>query len=283
MTAKWVWGVVGIVLAGCGRAPEPAVTAEPPPPAPLTVKTTRDFAVPVLMYHRVSPLTEAEAQNPLTRDLTVLPEDFEAQIRFLADEGYALLSVYDVQRALLEREPLPEKAVAITLDDGYRDNFEHAFPILRRYGASATVFLVQKTVGDARHLDWRQIRQMRIGGVRYGSHSATHADLTTLDDSALESELLGSRRFLEAGLLEPVTSLAYPAGRFDDRVAEAAREFGYLTAWKKGGGPVRPGDDLLRLPRVRVHGKTDMRDFRRKVSSGVWALRMKSAARRADG
>lgn len=283
MRARWLLGLVGIGLAGCDAAPKPRIEREPVRSASAATRVTRDFAVPVLMYHRVAPLSESEARNPLTRDLTVLPEDFESQVRFLKEEGYQLLSVYDVQQALLSGDPLPEKAAAITLDDGYRDNFEHAFPILRKYGASATIFLVQKTVGDARHLDWGEIRQMRGQGVRYGSHSATHADLTALDEAGLRTELLGSRRFFEAGLEEPVTSLAYPAGKFDDRVAACARGFGYLTAWKKGGGPVRPGDDPFRLPRIRVHGQTDLADFRRKASSGIWAMRQEREARRDSG
>src|SRR5688572_8639903 len=109
-----------ILLVGCHREPiavrvEPAVAKHKPP-------MTSNFAIPVLMYHRVSPLSEREAKSPLVRDLTVLPEDFENQVRYLSQNGYALLSVYDIQQALLNGEPLPKKGVAITLDDGYRDN-----------------------------------------------------------------------------------------------------------------------------------------------------------------
>lgn len=233
-----------------------------------------DFAVPVLMYHRISPLTESESRNALTRDLTVLPEDFEEQVRYLRDNGFVLLSVYDVQDALLNGRGLPEKAVALTFDDGYRDNFEHAFPILKKYEASATIFLVKNTVGSPKHLTWSMIREMRPQDVRYGSHSVSHADLPSLPDALLDHELVESKRFFEAGLGEPVTSLAYPAGRFDDRVVARVRFAGYLTAWDKGGGAVRPGDDPYRLPRVRVHGKTSMKDFERKVWSGYWERRM---------
>lgn len=76
-----------------------------------------------------------------------------------------------------------------------------------------------------------------------------------------------------------MTSLAYPAGARDDRVVNAVREASYVAAWDKGGGPVEPrhADDPYRLPRVRVHGKTDMKAFKRKVESGIWAMKIRSA------
>jgi peptidoglycan/xylan/chitin deacetylase (PgdA/CDA1 family) len=230
------------------------------------------------MYHRVCPLTEGEARNELTRDLTVLPEDFEAQVKHLSENGFAILSAYDVQRALLEGTPLPEKAVALTFDDGYRDNFEHAFPILKKYGASATIFLVRNTVDGPRHLTWSMIREMCPDGVTYGSHSVSHADLPSLSDALLDYELIESKWFLESGLKATVSTLAYPAGRFDDRVVQHVRSAGYLTAWDKGGGAVRPGDDPYRLPRVRVHGKTTIEDFERKAWSGFWERRIEQAS-----
>ena len=256
-----------VVALGCGYSPPSNGSLRPAEPKWAGV---HDFAVPVLMYHRVCPLTDREASNELTRDLTVLPEDFEQQVKHLSDQGFAILSVYDVQNALLSGGKLPEKAAALTFDDGYRDNFEHAFPILRKYGASATIFLVKNTIDGPRHLTWNMIRKMRPKGVRYGSHTVSHPDLTSLSNDALDSELVESKRFIENGLCEPVTSLAYPAGKFDDRVVLHACNAGYLTAWDKGGGPVRPGDNPLRLPRVRVHGQTSMREFERKVWSGYW-------------
>jgi len=114
------------------------------------------------------------------------------------------------------------------------------------------------------------IRGMREKRIRYGSHTVTHPDLTSIGERRLDYELTESKRFLESELREPVTSLAYPAGRFDDRVVKHVRMAGYLTAWDKGGGPVTPSDDPYRLPRVRVHGRTSINDFERKVWSGYW-------------
>ncbi|HOS42762.1 MAG TPA: polysaccharide deacetylase family protein [Armatimonadota bacterium] len=259
-----VVGYVGVA----SRRNAPVVT--PPAPAAPTVPMTHDFAVPVLMYHRVCELTPREARSPLMRDLTVPPADFAWQMQYLVENGFTIVSVDEVERALRERRPLPEKAVAVTLDDGYRDNFTCAFPILRRHEAPATVFLVTSVVGDDAHLTWEHARAMQGERCGFQSHTVHHYDLTTLNDSTLASELVDSRATITAHLRRPVSQLAYPAGAFNDRVVAGVQAAGYTIAWKKGGGPVTPDCDPLRLPRVRVHGRTTLEDFARKVWSGVY-------------
>ncbi len=262
-----------LVVALAVRRGVPDRPVSQPPPAPVVVKPkprrTQAFAVPVLMYHRVCDLSPREARSPLVRDLTVKPTDFEEQMRYLVTNGFIPLLAREVEEALRLGQALPEKAVAITLDDGYRDNFEHAFPILRKYGIPATIFLVSSTVDTERHLTWEHVRTMQKEAVGYGSHSVTHADLPSLPPAVLDHELRESKRVIEERLAEPISSIAYPAGRYNRFVVERAEAAGYLAGWKKGGGPVRPGDPAFLLPRVRVHGRTTMKDFERKVWSGV--------------
>ena len=232
---------------------------------------TKDFAVPVLMYHRIDTLSAKEKTSPLMCDLTVSPEQFDAQVAYLVKNGFSLVSVKQVQDALLGGLALPERSVAITMDDGYKDNFDQAFPILLRYGVSATVFLVTKTLDTPGHLAWNDVNVMRRRQVGVGSHTVSHLDLTTLDADRLDFELRESKRVLEQRLGQPVEAIAYPSGSYNDGVVERTREAGYLSGWKKGGGPVQPGADPLLLPRVRVRGCTTMDDFKRMVWSGVYA------------
>ena len=276
MKRAWLVSAFLFTAAGCREVPVAVREIKPTPP-----KTTRNFAVPVLMYHRVCDLTPSEQKSPLSRDLTVSPADFEDQVRYLSENGFTFLLAGDVEEALREGRELPEKAVAITLDDGYQDNFTNAFPILRKYGAKATIFVVTNNIGRPARLTWRDMLEMAPAGVGYGSHSITHPDLTSLGLDALRFELRESKRILESRLPEQITSIAYPAGRYDDTVVVEARSAGYLAAWKKGGGPVEPshaGEPFL-LPRVRVHGKTSMQDFHRKVWSGRVVQRLRRAGR----
>lgn len=239
--------------------------------APVPAARTADFAVPVLMYHRVDDLTEREARSPLMRDLTVSPANFEEQVAFLAREGYSFLTVSEVTEAVRKSGELPEKAVCLTFDDGYRDNFEKAFPIMRKYGARGTVFMVTDNIDRTARLTAGQMRAMDGGGVSMESHTVSHPDLVVLGDERLRFELLESRRRIEEVVGSAVTNIAYPAGRFDDRVVAFTDSAGYVGGWNKGGGPVQPGHDPLRLPRIRVHGRTSMGDFERKVRSGLEA------------
>src|SRR5262249_24572689 len=156
------------------RAPEIAPPAvEPPDPL-----TTTEFAVPVLMYHRISELPPHA--GPLRRDLTVHPAEFEQQIRYLVESRYLLLTAGGVERAVRFHTSLPIRCVALTLDDGYDDNFTHAFPILRRFGLDGTLFLFTGTVGSPGHVTWEDAREMLGERMEFGSHSVHHFDLTTL-------------------------------------------------------------------------------------------------------
>lgn len=157
------------------------------------VCTTKQFAVPVLMYHRVCELTPREERSPLIRDLTVDPADFEVQVKYLVDNGYTFLWVSEVEQALIDGSPLPEKGIALTFDDGYRDNFTRAFPILKKYGAKATVFMTTSNFGRPDRLSVVDARAMMGGDVGFQSHSVTHPDLTTISDSALKFELEESK------------------------------------------------------------------------------------------
>src|SRR5579862_5105057 len=113
-----------LVLFGCSNGPSddtgaPAITIKPKPP---TVKLVDDYAVPVLMYHRIDDLTPDQAKSPLMRDLTVSPADFESQVAYLKENHFTALTIDQVQDALLNSRPLPERSVVITMDDGYSDS-----------------------------------------------------------------------------------------------------------------------------------------------------------------
>ena len=233
---------------------------------------TRQFAVPVLMYHRICELTPQERTSELARDLTVSPADFEEQVRHLKENGFGFLLASEVEEAVKSNAPLPEKAVCLTMDDGYKDNFEHAFPILRKYRIPATIFLVTSTVDTARHLSWDEVNLMHREKVGFGSHTVHHYDLPLLSTSGMDFELRESKRVIEEKLVERISAVAYPSGRYSDKVVQRARLAGYEAGWKKGGGPVQPGADMFLLPRVRVNGGTTMKDFRRKVWSGAYVL-----------
>ncbi len=234
-------------------------------------ETTR--GVPVLMYHAFGAGGEGGR-------FVMGRRTFARQMRLLALLRYRAIPAAELARALREGEPLPRRAVAITIDDGYRDNLEVAHPILRRHGFAATVFLVSRRIG-ARN-DWdeegpvagrpllslEEIDAMRGAGIGFGAHTRTHCALPSQSDAELEEELGGSREDLEAALGESVETLAYPYGLHDERVARATGAAGFSAAFTTFARPARPGDDPLEIPRIEITGEDSLPRFLRKLWLG---------------
>jgi peptidoglycan/xylan/chitin deacetylase (PgdA/CDA1 family) len=229
--------------------------------------------VPVLMYHAFTAAEEGSRY--------VMPAaTFARQMRLLATLGYKTLTVDELARALREGTPLPGRAVAITIDDGYRDNLEVALPILRRHGFRATVFLVSGRLGEDN--DWdgdeapggrpivtaAEVAQMRAGGLRFGAHTRSHCRLTEADEAEVREQIGGSRRDLEAALGTEVTEFSYPYGLYDERALAAVAEAGYGAAVTTYGRLAGPGDDPFEIPRLEVKGTDSLLAFARMLTLG---------------
>lgn len=226
--------------------------------------------VPVLMYHAFT--TSGE------RDRFVLPAgSFATQLRWLRRLRYRVITLEELAELLRAGEPLPRRTVVLTIDDGYRDNFEIAQPILERHGFSATVYLVSGRLGGSNDwgdpgplagrpmLDRRQIAAMRAGGTRFGGHTRNHPRLPELEDAAVGAEVGGCREDLERVLGQEIESFAYPYGLFDERAAKAAEAAGYRAACTTETRPARPWDDPFRVPRIEVEGADSTLRFLRRL------------------
>ena len=194
--------------------------------------------LPVLLYHRVAPPPSVDPWHNF-----VSPQAFESHLRWLRAWGYRSIPLRAVAEAMTEGPRLPRRAVAITFDDGYLDTHQFAWPLLRRYGFGATVFLVSDAIGGDSAFDagsgyepspmlgWDQIRIMARHGIEFGSHTSSHPEnLVDLDDLTLARELTGSRRAIEAGLDQLIDLIAYPHSKHDHRVEAAVAAAGYRLA-----------------------------------------------------
>lgn len=266
-------------LAGCNFPGNPAVstpertgsstnasaTVAEPFPATFTGPTTANFSAVVLMYHRVIDLTAAEKKDLLTTQLAVAPADFTQELQYLKDNGYTVLRSGDIAAAARNRTPLPEKAVAITFDDGYADNFTQVYPILKKFNMPATIFVVTGDIDKPGYLSWANIAAMRPL-VDFQSHTITHPDLSKITPTQLQKELTGAKTDLDTHLKSTTTALAYPAGDFNAAVIAATRTAGYQYGWKKSGGPMTPGANPYELPRIRIMGNTGVKGFASIIS-----------------
>lgn len=233
--------------------------------------------VPVLMYHRVG-----KAGNAWEARYCISPASFAAHMHTLANGGYRAVTIDDLVRWLEGGPPLPDRAIVITFDDGFRGVREHALPVLEAMGWPFTVFLVSDLIGQSdvwtKHsnpdglthplLDAEEIRDMQRRGVTFHSHTRSHPSLPTLDDATLMDELAGSRAALAELLGHEVSYLAYPYGHLDERVEAAARAAGYRAAFSTQPGFNRQNVNRFRIRRIDVYGTDSAAMLLRKVKLG---------------
>lgn len=242
--------------AGYARLESTPVRPGQPTPSPAPETTHQ---VPILMYHHVR--VNPDPADSIGARLSVDPEDFEAQMSFLARNGYRTISPRDLDTL----RPGQNRRVIITFDDGYADAYEEAYPILRRNGFTATIYVITDLVDCHGHLTWEQIRELAADGMVIGSHTVGHPDLTAVSARELRKQLIDSRTRLELMLDKQVLDFAYPSGAFNSMVEAAVRHAGYKTAVTTRPGLCSPGQDRLALPRVRISGGMTMAEFRAAI------------------
>ena len=219
--------------------------------------------LPVLMYHAFAVDDEDRFVQPA--------RSFERQMKLLAAMRYRVISLQELAQILRRGEALPERSVVITIDDGYRDSFEIARPVIRGHGFPATVFPVSTGLGASN--DWdedgptkdrpllsvEQIREMCGDGFEVGAHTRTHLSLADVNAKIAAEEIGGSRKDLETALGSPVATFAFPFGEISDTAVSAVEQAGFVGACTTETRHVRPGDNPLLIPRLEIKGSDGLR------------------------
>ncbi|TEU23828.1 polysaccharide deacetylase family protein [Alkanindiges illinoisensis] len=239
----------------------------------------------ILMYHMVREHIPGAKFNKLR----VTPAHFEQQVKWLSEQGFHFVTMHQLCANWGKH---PDKTVAITFDDGYEDNLRNALPILKKYNASATIYVVV----DRHERDWSsykkahhntgelaretkltdlQIKQLVDSGlIEIGSHTLTHANLAAIDDQQRLQEMTESRYILQQQTGQAINSFAYPFGIYSKADVEAADQAGYLTAVTtvEGVDELLPKPDFLQLKRIKVSGKDNMLAFKCRIRTGQRGL-----------
>lgn len=228
--------------------------------------------IPILMYHKVNP-------DPATGNLglRIPPSEFEWQMKYLSEQGYRSVSLQEVRDYILDGKPLPPKPVVITLDDGYRDNYIYALPVLEKYGYTATVFVVVNTIGKVNEFDlgvqpvnqmmnWSELRDMAARGITIGSHTMDHPHLSELSPDKALSQIRESKESLEKGLGLPVKYFCYPYGSYNQEVKKVVEQYGYEAATTTHQGVAGASDDIFALKRVYVTGQMSHQKFIKEIT-----------------
>ncbi len=234
--------------------------------------------VPILMYHSIS--DNLFGMSHPYFHINTLPEVFSQQMRWLRNAGYRSI---DLKQACMGLEAGADlsKTIVITFDDGYRDFYTDALPILKQCGFTATLFLATDRIHDAPariegadYLTWSDVRELHAEGMRFGSHTVSHPDLRSLGPEQIEYELGHSKEVLEEQLGVSIDAFSYPFGfpeedknftRFlEDVLSNLGFDYGVSTIL----GRASRRSNRFFLPRLPVNSCDDPSLFRAKLEGG---------------
>jgi peptidoglycan/xylan/chitin deacetylase (PgdA/CDA1 family) len=246
----------GFIVQHSAR-PAPVVASAPLVLGELTTKratvpTGPVTYLPILYYHyiRINP-------NPRDRvgfGLSTPPAAFRAQMQYLADHGFHVLSLHQAVAAIAAHSGLPSRSVVLTFDDGYADFFSAAVPILQSHGFTATSFVISGRMGWAGYLTPSQIVAADGMGFTIGAHTVDHVALAAQPATRASWEIRQSKLTLEGLLGHPVRDFAYPYGSFNAYDMAQAKSLGFETAVSTLPGAWHSPGQLYELSRVRVGG-----------------------------
>lgn len=223
-------------------------------------------AVPILTYHNISK-TE-------TNVMTVSEKAFEEQMRYLKSKGYRALKLDELYDFIKLKSPLPEKAVVITFDDGWRSTYEIGLPILKKHGLPATLFIYTDFVGqNDKALTWEMVAELQANGVDIQCHTKSHRDLSKMNEdeqlekyfNALNVEMSLPSQMVMEKLKHRCDYLAYPYGATNRLVSALAEKHGYRLAFTVNRGSAPFFEDFYRIDRSMIYGTYDMAKFEQNL------------------
>jgi len=241
--------------------------------------------IPILMYHRVVP---DESQGGV-HGTHVTTAQFDDHMRILKEKGYEVITFRDYTKYKFKhRFDRGRKQVMITFDDGYEDNYTYAFPILKKYGFRAVIYLVSHLTYNKWDVDnihnpekefymmnRGQIKEMQEYGIEFGGHTKTHVKLSRVDPEEARVEIVESTEILEELLGEKMISFAYPYGDLNDRVKQIVEETGYKFGVATDSGSVCFSDDLFQIRRIGIFPNITNLGFKRKIRGNYNFIKVK--------
>lgn len=214
----------------------------------------------ILMYHSVGDSSIL---------FNVLPTDFKKQMDYLYKHKYRVIKLKNLIEKIKNKEKIEAKTVALTFDDGYKENYGSAFSVLKKYNFPATIFLVSSYMGAKFNglevLNWQEIREMKNSGlIDFGFHSHTHPrNIDNLDKEKFLEEINKSKEILKE--INPVMVFAYPRGKFTDKQVSILKQNNFVAGLTVEPGKNNINSDVFLLKRNFVHKDCGMQEFKNKL------------------
>lgn len=244
----------------------------------------------ILMYHLID--------NPRPEDrfgICVSKENFSQQMEYLYQNGYQTIQLQDLVNYIRHQKTIPDKSIIITFDDGYLDNYLHAYPILKKYNFTATFFIVVGYVGKKiiydidkgkvnwvrQHMPWSEIEEMGACGMSFGVHGYSHVDLVKLNPEEARRQIRRPKAILEDRLGHEIKHFSYPHGSFNQEVKQLVIESGFTCACTVKYGLNNRKSDLYELRRTGIYTtETNLREFKKKLMGAYDWLNLADSLKR---
>lgn len=211
--------------------------------------------VPILMYHYVEYVKDKG--DKIRISLNTLPSALEQEIKTLTEAGYTFMTNSELSDTLDGKSSLPPKPILLTFDDGYRDFYTDAYPILKKYHTKATQYVISGFLNSSNHLTSSQLQEIAKDGlVEIGAHTVHHIWLKGQSLKTVSNEVFQSRETLEKLINKPVISFAYPFGAFDEQAVQVVKDAGFRSAVSTIPGVDQRQEYRFFLYRLRPGGRT---------------------------
>ena len=247
----------------------------------------KKYEVPVIMYHRVI----NNAENEGVYGTYIYEDMFKKHLQYLKDKNYTVITFKDLDKiGWRNRFEKGKKYIILTFDDGYKDNYDLAFPILKEFNFKATIFLM----GSSTYNEWdvkaggekefplmsvEMIKEMQDYGIEFGAHTFNHPKLNTLSNEEIEHQIVDVKKPLEEKIGKEIITFAYPYGILNDYAKEMAKKAGYTFALATDSGSVCLSDDLYQIRRIAIFPNTNLFSFKRKVAGNYNFIKIKREER----
>ncbi len=255
------------------QMPEADNAAQTSGQAPEEVGSRKNAGVriPILLYRHIGPV--AKDADPLQKDRTVSPENFELQVAWLRGQGYESVNLSDLLEHFNNQKPLPQKAVVFTFNNGYQDTLAYAPATLKKYGFTGDFGVVTQfpgiAVGESAYASWQDLRQAKSQGMEIVSQTQDNFDGTDkkYDNGFILRNLSDSQKDLKASLNLNLPILIYPFGHYDARYLGLARQAGFSMGLTEKSGTLIQADSLMEIPRLEVHGNDSLETFKKLIQT----------------
>jgi len=209
------------------------------------------YVVPILTYHHVGIPSGKWRLN------TVSEKSFDYQMAFIKRHGFEVISFDDLVEGIKQGHEFTRNTVVLQFDDGYEDNYKYAFPILKKYGFPAMVFLISDKIGTPDFLTWDEMREMEKNNFLAGAHTRHHVYLPKASEAQAQDEIAGSKKVIEDHLGHVINYFCYPSGGFTEDIKDLVKEAGYKAAVTTNRGKDKYNVDLYELKRIHMNNTDD--------------------------